>query len=359
MDIDRPLERILDLARWAPSGDNTQPWRFEIRGAQHAVVNGFDTRDHCVYDLDGRPSQIALGALLETAAIAATAEGWVMRAVRRADVADSTPTFDLHFTADAGISLDPLITAIRTRSVQRGFMATRPLSQVEKMALAASVGTDFDVEWIEGWRGRRRMAGLLFQSARLRLVMPEAYAVHRDVIEWNARFSNDRVPDRALGVDRATLWLMRFAMKSWKRVQFLNRFMAGTWIPRMQMDFLPAIACAGHFVLIARTIPETIDDWIRAGRAIQRFWLTVTRLNLVMQPEVTPLIFSRYVSSGIHFSDTPGMFEMAISVAAKVRATIGNRGATHCVFMGRLGAGPESRSRSLRREIPDLMTVRI
>ena len=24
------LVKILDLARWAPSGDNTQPWRFEI-----------------------------------------------------------------------------------------------------------------------------------------------------------------------------------------------------------------------------------------------------------------------------------------------------------------------------------------
>ena len=24
------LTRILELGRWAPSGDNTQPWRFEI-----------------------------------------------------------------------------------------------------------------------------------------------------------------------------------------------------------------------------------------------------------------------------------------------------------------------------------------
>jgi nitroreductase len=28
----RICEQILDLARWAPSGDNTQPWRFEIKG---------------------------------------------------------------------------------------------------------------------------------------------------------------------------------------------------------------------------------------------------------------------------------------------------------------------------------------
>ena len=63
--LDPVLEAILDLARWAPSGDNTQPWRFEIKDARRLVVHGFDTRAHCVYDLDGHPSQISLGALLE------------------------------------------------------------------------------------------------------------------------------------------------------------------------------------------------------------------------------------------------------------------------------------------------------
>jgi hypothetical protein len=55
------LEQILDLARWAPSGDNTQPWRFVIEADNRVAVHGRDTRDHCVYDLDGHASQVALG----------------------------------------------------------------------------------------------------------------------------------------------------------------------------------------------------------------------------------------------------------------------------------------------------------
>ncbi|EQD50891.1 UBA/THIF-type NAD/FAD binding fold protein, partial [mine drainage metagenome] len=65
------LEEIIDLARWAPSGDNTQPWRFEILNEQHLRVHGFDTREDCVYDFRGHPSQIALGALLENLSLAA------------------------------------------------------------------------------------------------------------------------------------------------------------------------------------------------------------------------------------------------------------------------------------------------
>src|SRR6185369_10805599 len=64
---------ILDLARWAPSGDNSQPWRFEVLGDDHVRVHAFDTRRDCVYDLEGHASQLSVGALLETIRIAAGA----------------------------------------------------------------------------------------------------------------------------------------------------------------------------------------------------------------------------------------------------------------------------------------------
>src|SRR5512145_3257465 len=71
----RLCEQVLELARWAPSGDNTQPWRFEIRSDSEFLVHGYDTRTHCVYDLDGTASQFAHGALLETVTLAATRFG--------------------------------------------------------------------------------------------------------------------------------------------------------------------------------------------------------------------------------------------------------------------------------------------
>jgi sulfur-carrier protein adenylyltransferase/sulfurtransferase len=91
-----PIEQVLDLARWAPSGDNTQPWRFEITGDRSCIVHAFDTRRHCVYDLTGGPSQIAVGAMLETARIAATGLGL------RADVVhlpsdEEHPLFEVRF----------------------------------------------------------------------------------------------------------------------------------------------------------------------------------------------------------------------------------------------------------------------
>ncbi|MDH3461772.1 MAG: nitroreductase family protein, partial [Burkholderiaceae bacterium] len=209
------VEQILDLARWAPSGDNTQPWRFEIIDESNVVVHGFDTREHCVYDLDGHASQISLGALLETMAIAASAHGWRMQAQRRLDIDESKPTFNVRFEPDASVRADPLITAIQRRSVQRRPMSVRPLTATEKQALEASVGTNYRIVWLEGFGNKLRTARLMFNNAKLRLTMPEAYEVHRSVIQWKARYSTDRVPDQALGVDPVTAALMRWVMQSW------------------------------------------------------------------------------------------------------------------------------------------------
>ena len=350
----RTIEAILDLARWAPSGDNTQPWRFEIIDDAHAVVHGFDTRDHCVYDLDGRPSQMSIGALIETAAIAASAHGLRMRSVRRPDVPDTSPTFDLHFDTDATVQRDPLYEVIKQRSVQRRPFATKSLSAEHKAALEASIGSEHSVRWIERGAARLATAVMLFRSARLRLVTPEAYRVHRDVIEWGARFSVDKVPDQALGVNHAMLVMMRFAMHSWRRVNFFNRFLAGTWMPRIQMDFLPALGCGAHFVLLATKPPLTVDDYVLAGRAVQRFWLTATRLELMLQPELTPLIFARYAQEGRSFSSSPGTPGAARHVADGLARVMGVDTVVHGFFLGRIGHAPAPSARSLRKDLSAL-----
>ena len=109
------LERILDLARWAPSGDNTQPWRFEVVSDTHVVIHGFDTRDDTVYDLRGHASQLGLGTLLETLTIAASGESLAADITRRSDTPDNRPTFDVRFTGSEEISADPLLPHIRQR----------------------------------------------------------------------------------------------------------------------------------------------------------------------------------------------------------------------------------------------------
>lgn len=358
MGDSRSIEQILELARWAPSGDNTQPWRFQIVDGSMVVIHGFDTRDHCVYDLDGHPSQISIGALLETLSIAATQHGLRADIVRRHDAPETRPIFEARLVADPNVRPDPLAAQITSRSVQRRPMRLRPLTPAQKLSLEAAVSPRHQVTWLEGAALKLQTARLMFDNAKLRLTMPEAYRVHRDIIHWGVRYSADRVPDQALGVDAITARVMRWVMTDWKRVAFFNRYLAGTLAPRVQMDMIPGLCCAAHFVITASQPAQGIDDYVAAGRAMQRFWLTATGLGLAVQPELTPLIFARYVREGRVFTSTEGLQEQAQVLARKLEALVGAQVSHRAVFMGRIGAGPPASARSTRRPLGELVATR-
>jgi molybdopterin/thiamine biosynthesis adenylyltransferase/nitroreductase len=354
----RPVEAILDLARWAPSGDNTQPWRFQVVSDDHVVVHGFDTRDHCVYDLDGRASQLAIGGMLETMRVAATAHALRATVDRRAHAPEASPVFEVRFVPDPSVRPSPLIPGIRTRAVQRRAMSTRPLAAEDTTELETSVGEGFSVVWVGGWQNRWRAAQLMWHNAGLRLTLPEAYEVHRSIIEWDARFSEDKVPDQAIGTDPVGTWLMRWVMKSWPRVQFFNNWLGGTLLPRVQLDLIPSLACASHFAIVASAPLATIDDYVCAGGAMQRLWLTAESLGLRVQPEMTPLIFARYVRERRSFTQSAHLLRHAEHVSSLLRALVGGTLDTRLAFMGRIGRGKPAKARSLRRPLEQLLVAR-
>ena len=350
------VARVMDRARWAPSGDNAQPWRFEAAGPERVVVHGFDTRSHCVYDLEGHASQLALGALLENVQIAAAAQGLAVGVVRRHGLPDETPTFELQFSP---CSTDPghaLSDCIERRAVQRRPLSTRRLSAAEKARVEASVGPGYSVSWLETLGQRARVAKLVFTNAKVRLTMPEAFEVHRSIIDWGARFSEDRLPEQALGANPMTTAIMRRALASWERVQFANRYLAGTWGPRIEMDLLPALACGAHMVIRAARAPETVDDFVAAGRAVQRAWLTLTALGLWQQPEMTPLIFGRYVRRGVAFTGDAAVARLATLAASRLPWAL-EGDAEPVVWLGRVGAGPAPVARSIRKPLGALMLL--
>ena len=121
------------------------------------------------------------------------------------------------------------------------------------------------------------------------------------------------------------------------------------------MDLLPGVFCGAHFALLAQQGPQTIDHYVAAGRALQRFWLTATSLGLQLQPEMTPLIFGRYVREGRGFSRQSGAIETATRLAARFAQLMPDTQAERTVFLGRVGHGRPAASRSLRLSLQRLL----
>ncbi|WP_394788232.1 nitroreductase family protein [Rhodoferax sp.] len=349
------LTKILELARWAPSGDNTQPWRFEVLDELKIRVHGFDTRNHILYDYDGHPSHIAHGALLETIRIAASGFGLISHWNISSGADDRKPCYDVSFIGSPSTAPDPLFNSIEKRMVQRRPMLTTPLTSQQRQALIDAVGADFEMQIFESGNERMQVAKLLWDSAKVRLTCPEAYPVHKEIIEWRARYSKDRIPEQAVGVDPATARLMEWVMQSWSRVSFFNRYLLGTIAPRIQLDFLPGLRCAAHLLIRPKSSPVCLEDWIRLGMSVQRMWLTATYHGLHLQPQMTPVIFRWYARSNRHFSVRPELFDQALALSNSFELIASAKQSDDFAFFARVGISQAPRSRSIRLDLENLI----
>jgi len=352
---------ILDLARWAPSGDNAQPWRFEIVGDDKVVVHlHVEGEAKNVYEYaNGQPTLLSCGFLLETIRIAASrferAMEWTY--LGRDDLGSEGVHHKIEVTlpTDPTIREDPLCPYITIRSVNRWAYRRRPLTRQQKTELEAAMGGEFRIEWRETLAARWKLARLCARSTDIRLRLPEAYRVHTRILDWNRRFSPEGVPAAAVGVDPMTLRLMRWLLRDWLRIDFANRFLAGTLMPQIQLDLVPGLFSAGYFVVSRKhemQLKEEPVTLLRAGECLQRFWLTATRLGLAMQPALAPLCFAHYGRIGAPLSG-----RSKIAKLAREAAGCFGQDAT-VLFMGRIGMPrpKTANARSIRRNTAYLIT---
>jgi sulfur-carrier protein adenylyltransferase/sulfurtransferase len=348
------IEQIIDFARWAPSGDNAQPWRFEIIGGDRVRIRlRVEGEEANIYDYaDGQPTLLAGGFLLETMRIAASHFGrgmeWRYLGADRSEGGGVTHGIEVTLKKAANIREDALFPYIRIRSVDRRRYGRRALTSSQKTALEAAIGDELRIEWRERLAERFRLARLCARSTDIRLRSAKAYDVHRRILDWERRFSPDGVPVEALGADPLLVRVMRSAMRSWERVQKMNRIPGATLLPQVELDLIPGIFSAAYFLVArkpgsgGRHTPEAL---LRTGERLQRFWLTATRLGLALQPALAPLCFAHHARTGMLAGGSAGLAKLEREAARR----IGDDGSI--VFMGRIGT-PQRKvpvARSVRR----------
>jgi molybdopterin/thiamine biosynthesis adenylyltransferase len=355
------MEYVLDQARWAPSGDNMQPWRFDVQDEDRVIVLVRSTGDLFDYR-DGEPTLLAAGTLLETMRLAATARRRSL-SLRKIERVEQTYRILVELKRDDSVVPDPLIRFIPIRSVDRRPFRTSSLSGEQKATLAAALGHELTVVWRETLPERWRAAWINFIGAGIRLRLREAFEIHRRIIDWDRSFSPEGIPARAVGLDPLTRILMRHVMREWRRMDLIAKS-GGTVLARLEMDLLPGLFCGTHFAIGTRTDlagGDPAEFSIRTGQALQRFWLTATALGLALQPSFAPLWFAEFSRENRLFPERPpftqdrGLRRRADWIGQALESE--KNGTTgRIVFRGRLGIAPSTRlrARSVRLHLPDL-----
>src|SRR4051812_1588605 len=198
--------RILDLARWAPSGDNSQPWRFRIDGEDAVTIIVHHEAGANVYEYNnGQPTLLSAGHLLETLRIAASRHGrrmeWSHQRLGQSANGTHDDQISVRLPRQPGLRADPLEGLIRLRSVDRNTYSTTPLTDHQKAELANALGPDLKLSWFDSREQRWNFARLNGVATDIRLRCREAYDVHRRMLDWDNRFSPRGLPATAIGLD--------------------------------------------------------------------------------------------------------------------------------------------------------------
>ena len=350
------LENILDVARWAPSGDNAQPWTFEILSEDKIILYVHCATENVYEYADGQPTLISAGALLENIEVAAPAfhkqAHWQYRGL-----ADNVHAIEISFQANERASSDPLFAQIERRSVDRRPYKMQPLTAEQRATLAACLDGNIQLSWFEALADRWKIAKLNRMATEIRLRIPETFEIHNRIVDWDNVQSIRGIPALALGLDPFTLKIMRWTLARRRRTEIANA-LGSPATASLQMDILPGLFCAGYFAFSldewAQEAQQRVIQILKVGQSMQRFWLQATSIGLVIQPCLAPLAFAYYGSHKQVFTSHRSSEKAAERLSVFMREILGFSGQT--VFLGRIGfPRSPSPSRSLRHPLTSLV----
>ncbi|MDI5892373.1 Acg family FMN-binding oxidoreductase [Halomonas rhizosphaerae] len=260
------FKTLIRYATLAPSGHNTQCWRFGVEEGAIRIQPDL-TRRTPVVDPDDHHLYASLGCATENLCLAARARGLSAQAEFR-------PHGDgeIRVTLTPGeAEASPLFEAIASRQCTRSDYDGTPLSAEDLAMLeAAGSGNGVSVVLLTEREAIERALAFILDANTRQLENP---AFRRELEAW-IRFNDaeavargDGLSGRATGNPQAPRWLGKYLMRATLRPKPENAKLARQ-----------VRSAAGLAVFVS-----SVDDrahWVEAGRCYQRFALQATALGV-------------------------------------------------------------------------------
>lgn len=282
------LYNLLEAARWAPSGDNTQPWHFQLSRNKRAIrLELVPSRDASPMNAGQHMARIALGAALENMVQTASLNQWQFE--QSSD--DDSITLVLREDYSAGMPCP----SIRDRGTNRKKYLPTELTAQQLDSLQTEMSPDeSSVIWVTEASHRTRLSRLIGEADSIILI---AEPVRKAFLE-KVRFDQPvrAVVDEGLSLGslevsafhRAGLRLMR-----WMPDVVLRTLGGAAMFRKAGLDL--AKSSAG-FCVVASKLSGSPRDY-EIGRLFQRAWLALTRQQLASQPAMSLLVLQNMIDN--------------------------------------------------------------
>ncbi len=350
------IHKILESALQAPSGENSQPWKFRVVGTTIEHYHNPQS-DTSIYNYKNRGSFVAHGAAIENMCIAAAALGY--KATVSLFPASDNPDYIARITITPSPSSDQsakkLYSTIALRTSNRKPYTQVPLrpEHAEELLLVAQSYEQLGIKYqriIE----REKIVQLANVGATNEEIMLQNKLLHEFFFN-HLTWTKEEDTQKKVGFFIQTLELPF-------PVQILFKLIRHWWAMAflIKVGFPKAVrasnaitdAAAAEFGVLT-TENNTPEDYIHTGRLLERLWLTAS-LNGLQVQILTGTIYLYYAQEGdrnVFSQQERSLLDTQISILRsmlyKERATV------TCMF--RIGYGPTATSRAARYTVEECL----
>ncbi|MBI4085049.1 MAG: nitroreductase family protein [Candidatus Liptonbacteria bacterium] len=342
--MDENIKKILWAGVQAPSGDNSQPWKFKVKDNAILILN-LPEKDNPIFNFRGRGTLVAHGALIENMVIAASSLGYRSKVDVFPDKEDPGVTAKVIFEKDYPRH-EQLYGAISERATNRKVYMDKSFTPQQRNRITGSVKGEGKLILIED---ALKKAIIGKATAVNEIVMLENRQLH-DYFFGDIRWTSKDELEKKSGLYLETMELtppqkaVFKVLSYWPAARALNSLGIAKFIARENSKVYSSGSAMG-----AITVPDNDEAFVGVGRLMERIWLEATDMNLSMHL-ITGVI---YLMQGILGGESRYFSDKHISIIKEayedIRTALGVENETIAMLF-RIGYGDKPSARSSRLE---------
>lgn len=278
MDTKQSIEEIIKTAVWAPSGDNSQPWRFEVYGGK-VLVFQLPEKDNPIFNFRNRGTLVASGALVENIAIAAKSYGFEAQIKILPDPAKPNLVAEINLVAAQAVQADPLFESIIVRATnRRRYEKNKPLSPAQ-IQLFKNIASDFGVtlNFAQEAEQMRKIGSAVSKNETVMLENKKLHDYFYGDIRWTTKSERKLKTGlylRTMELEPPQLVVFKL-LQFWPVARVLNKLGIARFIAKENAKIYGSASAIGIM-----DVPDQDSKFVDVGRALQRVWLEATRQGL-------------------------------------------------------------------------------
>lgn len=288
--MDTDLIHLAGYASKAPSGHNTQPWKFHVASDTITIIPDFEV-SLPVVDGNNRELFISLGCAVENLFIAASHFGYAAQIM-----ACSMERTTTKLTKTASV-VDPLFPYIEKRQTNRSLYKGKKIPP-EALEQLQSIPKNDSVQFYFAEIGTPLADTITRYILKGNEIQMNDTAFKKELLSW-MRFNRKQVEATRNGLSYQVFGNPPLPARLARPI--VNLFLKADVQNKSDRK---KIASSSH-LLVCTTQHDTFEEWIELGRSLQRFLLKATETGIAYaflnQPcEITPLAYALQEELPVH-----------------------------------------------------------